>query len=132
MAVSRYSGDGREVGVPNVDVPGPAVLGGVLPDLIGGDLGGVPERAVPPGDHRVALVDADAVGGRGVTHVRGPEIRSGVHPVQPGQVLVVSVQLINQLGAGQGADVGVVPGVVCDLDLPAVHHRLHVRLVLRP
>ena len=40
-----------EVGVPDDDVPGPQVLGGVLPNLVLTDLGGVTERPVPPGDH---------------------------------------------------------------------------------
>jgi acyl-CoA synthetase (NDP forming) len=34
-------------------------------------LSGITERAVPPGDHRVALLDADPVGCRGMTQYVG-------------------------------------------------------------
>src|SRR5664279_5578090 len=127
-----HGGHRGVVGVPDDDVPGPQGVLRVLPDLVGGDLGGIAERAVPPGDHRVALLDADPVGARRAAHVGRPEIRFRGDPVQAGQVSVVPVQLVDQFRVGQGADVGVVPGVVRDLDLPAVHQRLHVLLVLGP
>src|SRR5580658_9951415 len=117
--------DGRVVQVTQHDGPRLEILLRQTDELLGADDRGVAEASVPHEDARVPEAGGDIVDVTVVRAVRRAKPWSGGNPERPLDPLVVSIQLVGDLRTREANQIGVIPGVVADLNLTIGNHLLN-------